>query len=219
MFIVSTFCQFVNVNYLLECFFGRVWRYVGGYYYLLECFWGCLDVWMWILCGCYYLLECFWRVSGCLDVDIMWILLFARMFLGGVSGCLDVDKPKWEAGEATCSMLFTVRHVWNENGLFFLFSSPSSSQIITLFTRLQHIYRHKSSVTHEFWKSLILLWSKLGSQAQKWISVWLWWFFCRPAAVTILKPLTFHLAHLNRYTQNFSGVSQKLMWCQQVSCF
>ena len=31
----------------------------------------------------------FWLVSGCLDVDIMWIFLFARMFSGAVwmSGC------------------------------------------------------------------------------------------------------------------------------------
>ena len=54
MLIVSTFCQFVNVNYLLKCF-------LGGY--------------------------------GGMEVDIMWILLFARM-LFGESGCLDVDKPK-----------------------------------------------------------------------------------------------------------------------------
>ena len=44
MFIVSTFCQFVNVNYLFECFLGG---------------------------------------SGGMEVDITWILLFARMFLGG----------------------------------------------------------------------------------------------------------------------------------------
>ena len=50
MFIVSTFCQFFNVNYLLECFLGG---------------------------------------SGGMEVDITWILLFARMFLGCVwmSGC------------------------------------------------------------------------------------------------------------------------------------
>jgi len=110
-------------------FFGGgcldVWMWIlCGYYYLLECFWTGLEVWKWISCGFCYLLECFW----------------------GASGCLDVDKPKWEAGEATCSMLFTVRHVWNRNGLYFSFSSPSSSQIITRFTRLQHIYRHTSSV-------------------------------------------------------------------------
>ena len=28
-------------------------------------------------------------------------------------------------------------------------------------------------------------------------------------------PPTFHIARLNRYTPNFSGVSQKLTWCQQ----
>ena len=52
-------------------------------------FWEGLEVWKWILRGYCYLLECFCGVSGCLDVDIMWILLFARMFLGGVwmSGC------------------------------------------------------------------------------------------------------------------------------------
>ena len=72
---------------------------------------GCLDVWMWILCGYYYLLECFLVESGCLDVDILicynvlrgcldvwiWILCgyyyLLECFLGE-SGCLDVDKPK-----------------------------------------------------------------------------------------------------------------------------
>ena len=40
-------------------------------------------------------------------------------------------------------------------------------------------------------------------------------FFCRPAADSILMPPTFHIARLNRYTPNFSGVPQKLTWCQQ----
>ena len=40
-------------------------------------------------------------------------------------------------------------------------------------------------------------------------------FFCRPAADSILMPLTFPIARLNRYTPNFSGVPQKLTWCQQ----
>merc|ERR1711884_904188 len=35
-------------------------------------------------------------------------------------------------------------------------------------------------------------------------------FFCRPAADSILMPPTFHIARLNRYTPNFSGVPQKL---------
>ena len=38
---------------------------------------------------------------------------------------------------------------------------------------------------------------------------------CRPAADSILMPPTFHIARLNRYTPNFSGVGQKLTWCQQ----
>ena len=37
----------------------------------------------------------------------------------------------------------------------------------------------------------------------------------RPAADSILMPPTFHIARLNRYTPNFSGVPQKLTWCQQ----
>ena len=40
-------------------------------------------------------------------------------------------------------------------------------------------------------------------------------FFCRPAAHSILIPPTFPIASLNRYTPNFSGVPQKLTWCQQ----
>ena len=40
-------------------------------------------------------------------------------------------------------------------------------------------------------------------------------FFCRPAADSILMPTTFPIASLNRYTPNFSGVTQKLTWCQQ----
>ena len=40
-------------------------------------------------------------------------------------------------------------------------------------------------------------------------------FFCRPAADSILMPPTFPIASLNRYTPNFSGVPQKLTWCQQ----
>ena len=99
MLIVSTFCQFVNVNYLLKCFWeGReVWKWIlCGYYYLLQFLGGSegmeVDI-MWsgyyyllesVLgasgCGYYYLLECFW---GSLDVW-MWIFLFATMFLGGV---------------------------------------------------------------------------------------------------------------------------------------
>ena len=37
----------------------------------------------------------------------------------------------------------------------------------------------------------------------------------RPAAASILMPPTFHIARLNCYTPNFSGVGQKLTWCQQ----
>ena len=40
-------------------------------------------------------------------------------------------------------------------------------------------------------------------------------FFFRPAADSILMPPTFPIASLNRYTPNFSGVTQKLTWCQQ----
>ena len=40
-------------------------------------------------------------------------------------------------------------------------------------------------------------------------------FFCRPAADSILIPPTFPIARLNGYTPNFSGVPQKLTWCQQ----
>ena len=40
-------------------------------------------------------------------------------------------------------------------------------------------------------------------------------FFCRHAADSILKPPTFPIARLNRYTPNFLGLSQKLTWCQQ----
>ena len=40
-------------------------------------------------------------------------------------------------------------------------------------------------------------------------------FFCRPAADSILIPLTFPISNLNSYTPNFSGVPQKLTWCQQ----
>merc|ERR1712016_294618 len=40
-------------------------------------------------------------------------------------------------------------------------------------------------------------------------------FFCRPAADSILMPPTFHIPRLNHYTPNFSGVPQKLTWCQQ----
>ena len=36
----------------------------------------------------------------------------------------------------------------------------------------------------------------------------------RPAADSILMPPTFPMARLNRYTPNFSGVTQKLTWCQ-----
>ena len=37
----------------------------------------------------------------------------------------------------------------------------------------------------------------------------------RPAADSILMLPTFHIAHLNHYTPKFSGVPQKLTWCQQ----
>ena len=37
----------------------------------------------------------------------------------------------------------------------------------------------------------------------------------RPAEDSILMPPTFPIASLNRYTPNFSGVPQKLTWCQQ----
>ena len=37
----------------------------------------------------------------------------------------------------------------------------------------------------------------------------------RPASDSILMPPTFPIASLNRYTPNFSGVPQKLTWCQQ----
>ena len=40
-------------------------------------------------------------------------------------------------------------------------------------------------------------------------------FFFRPATVSILMPLTFTIASLNQYTPKFSGVPQKLTWCQQ----
>ena len=32
---------------------------------------------------------------------------------------------------------------------------------------------------------------------------------CRPAAVSILMPVTFHIPHLNRYTPSFQGYPQK----------
>ena len=38
---------------------------------------------------------------------------------------------------------------------------------------------------------------------------------CRPAADSLLMLPTFHIASLNRYTPKFSGVTQKLTWCQQ----
>ena len=48
------------------------------------------------------------------------------------------------------------------------------------------------------------------------------WFHCpypkrkyRARVHTILMPPTFPIASLNRYTPNFSGVPQKLTWCQQ----
>ena len=37
----------------------------------------------------------------------------------------------------------------------------------------------------------------------------------RPAADSILMPPTFPIARLNHYTPNFSGLPQKLTWCQQ----
>ena len=37
----------------------------------------------------------------------------------------------------------------------------------------------------------------------------------RARVPTILMPPTFPIARLNRYTPNFSGVPQKLTWCQQ----
>ena len=40
-------------------------------------------------------------------------------------------------------------------------------------------------------------------------------YFCQAAADSILMPPTFPIASLNRYTPNFSGVPQKLTWCQQ----
>ena len=36
----------------------------------------------------------------------------------------------------------------------------------------------------------------------------------RPAADSILMPPTFPIARLNRYAPNFSGLPQKLTWCQ-----
>ena len=36
-----------------------------------------------------------------------------------------------------------------------------------------------------------------------------------PVADSILMPPTFPIASLNRYTPDFSGVPQKLTWCQQ----
>ena len=48
------------------------------------------------------------------------------------------------------------------------------------------------------------------------------WFLLPPTKIkyqarvpTILMPQTFPIASLNRYTPNFSGVPQKLTWCQQ----
>ena len=38
--------------------------------------------------------------------------------------------------------------------------------------------------------------------------------FCRPAADSILMPLTFHIASLNRHTTELSGVPLKLTWSQ-----
>ena len=35
------------------------------------------------------------------------------------------------------------------------------------------------------------------------------------AAVSILRPLTFHIAHLKRYVHKFSGVPQKLTCCER----
>ena len=39
-----------------------------------------------------------------------------------------------------------------------------------------------------------------------------WWH----AAASILMPPAFHIASLNHYTPKFSGVPQKLSWCQEV---
>ena len=36
-----------------------------------------------------------------------------------------------------------------------------------------------------------------------------------PVAVSILMPPTFPISSLNRYTPKFSGLTQKLAWCQQ----
>ena len=38
----------------------------------------------------------------------------------------------------------------------------------------------------------------------------------RLAAVTILRPPTFHIAHLKRYVHKFSGVPQKLTCCEWI---
>ena len=156
----------------------------SGYYYLLESVFG--GVWMWILCGYYYLLECFW---GSLDVW-MWISPNEKRETPPVPCC-----SPWDMSATRMVYIFHFHRLHHHKSSLYL---PGTS-IVT---------HHQCNYHTQILKIAILFRSKLGSQAQKWISVSLWWFFCRPAAAV-------HIAHLNRYTQNFSGIPQKLTWCHQ----
>ena len=153
----------------------------------------CLDVWMWILCGYYYwllLLEFFLGGSGGMEVDIMWILLFARMFLDRswgmevdimwillfarmfLGGFLDVwmwisPNEKRERPPVPCCS------PWDMSGTrmvyFFYFHRlhhHKSSFHLPSFNFF--IFTHRQcNFTHKYWKSLILLRSKFGSRAKK----------------------------------------------------
>ena len=63
----------------------------------------------------------------------------------------------------------------------------------------------KFSGTERFTKKSIFHWFLLPPPKKKY----------RARVPTILMPQTFPIASLNRYTPNFSGVGQKLTWCQQ----
>ena len=71
-----------------------------------------------------------------------------------------------------------------------------------------HLTTH--NISPRFW---------VWDQRVKNISIFSTNFYCKKIVAACyglnLMPPTFHIASLNRYTPNFSGVGQKLTWCQQ----
>ena len=98
--------------------------------------------------------------------------------------------------------LTSKRRLGHPNWLYFL-----NSECV----RIPWVLAPKTFPVENFWvrsvlqKSSIFHWFLLPPPKKKY----------RARVPTILMPQTFPIASLNRYTPNFSGVGQKLTWCQQ----